>query len=446
MTTTSSFRVRRSARAAIGAGTLGIALLGGGCAFQRTAKEVRTAAKLGVIAGTVKPAPGADKTYVLLFAMPPKGKVEVTGVAELSELSDQWGFVCPEGEEFVLGAFRDVNGDGVRNPGEPAGYLGADTPLMLGAGVRLRDVTIDISPATKNDPRLPLDVTGDVGARRAALRFSMGEILTLDDQRFSDDNLSKGLWTPLTALRENGGGIYFLEPYDPNRVPVLFVHGIGGSPRDLRVPIEKLDRSRFQPWVFFYPSGFRLQTIANGLSRNLPRLREKLGFKTVYVVAHSMGGLVSRRAILDMDNDPKARDIVGLFVTVSSPLAGHSAVKWGLAMTPEPVPAWIDLDPDSAFIKALAHPLPDRVPYYMLFGFRRGSNMFMPSSSDSVVPVESELPMWAQRQAIRIWGFDEDHMKILTDDEAVAILLGILERTADAAGQTAPTAGAAPPR
>ena len=423
---------RRSGSAVVLGGVLGLALVGAGCAFQRTAREVHAAAKLGVIAGSVESAGGPDRTFVLLFAVSPKGAAEVTGVAELSDLSDQWGFVCPEGQPFVIGAFKDLDGDGIRGPGEPAGYLGADKPITLTAGTQMRGVVVDIEPGVTSDPRFPLNVNGDVGARRSALRFTMGDVVSLDDERFSPDNTSKGLWTPLSALRENGAGIYFLEPYDPNRIPVLFVHGIGGSPRDLRVPIERLDRTRFQAWVYYYPSGFRLQTIANALSRNLPRLRQKLGFKTLYVVAHSMGGLVSRRAILDMDADPQARDLVGLFVTVSSPLAGHAAVKWGLALTPEPVPAWIDLDPEGEFIKALAQPLPEHIPYYMLFGFRRGGNLFMPSSSDSVVPVESELPMWAQRQAVRIWGFDLDHMKILTEDEPVTILLGILDRTAGA--------------
>ncbi len=440
MATTRTTRLGPPARAAVWAGMLALVFAGGGCAYMRTADEAKAAAHLGAIAGDVKSATGTANTYVFLFVIKPEGGTEVRGEVELSELDDVWGFVCPEGVSFVLGAFQDDNGDGVWNPGEPAGYLGAEKPMTLNAQVQLRGVTIDLTAGTKMDPRFPLKAQGNVSEHRYALDFDLGEIVTLDDKRFNDDNISAGMWTPLTALREHGGGIYFLEPYDPNRVPVLFVHGIGGSPRDLRVPIEKLDRTRFQPWVYYYPSGFRLQTLANFLARNLPRLRDKLGFKTLYIVAHSMGGLVSRRAILDMDKNPDAREIVGLFVTVSSPLAGHSAVKWGLKMTPEPVPAWIDLDPDGAFVKALAHPLPDRVPYYLLFGFRRSGNMFMPSSSDSVVPVESELPMWAQRQAVRMWGFNDDHMDILKDDEPVSILLDILNKTADAAkqAQTAP--------
>jgi pimeloyl-ACP methyl ester carboxylesterase len=422
-------------------------MMASGCAMQRTAREARTAATLGVIAGTVQSATGTDDTYVLLFAVAPDGSVETTGVSKLSDLSNAWGFVFEEGRPFVIGAFKDGNGDGVRDAGEPAAYIGVDNPMTLGAETRMRGVVITLDTATETSPRFPLDVRGDAGIRQAALRFSMGEVVSLDDPRFDPEQVSKGMWTPLAALRENGGGVFFLEPYDPGRIPVLFVHGIGGSPRDLRVLIERLDRTRFQPWIYYYPSGFRLATLANGLSRNLPALRKTLGFKTIYVVAHSMGGLVSRAAILNLDADPQQRDMVGLFVTFASPLGGHYAVKWGLKFTPEPVPSWIDLEPGSEFITSISKPLPPRIPYYLLFGFHRGGGVLMPSSSDSTVPVGAQLPMWAQRDAVRMWGFDSDHMQILAQEEPVTVFLDILDKTYKAgtgAAQEAAGPGDAP--
>jgi pimeloyl-ACP methyl ester carboxylesterase len=354
------------------------------------------------------------------------------GVAALSGLSPDWGFVVEAGRPFTIGAFRDLNADGVRQPGEPAAYLGADPPMTMSAGLQMRGLVLPLDPACASSARYPLDAKADTGARKAALRFTMGEVVTLDDPRFAPEQVSAGLWTPLTAMRETGGGIFFLEPYDPGRIPVLFVHGIGGSPRDLAIPIAKLDRRRFQPWVYFYPSGFRLSVLANGLSRNLPTLRERLGFRTLFVVAHSMGGLVSRAAVLNLEDDPGHRDMVGLFVTMSSPLAGHFAAKWGLKFTPEPVPSWIDIEPGSDFVKSIARPLSGRFPYYLLFGYHRSKQIYMPWSSDSVVTVESQLPLWAQRDAARIWGFDADHMQIVSDDGPVGVLMEILDRTARA--------------
>jgi pimeloyl-ACP methyl ester carboxylesterase len=409
--------------------TLAAALLAGGCAL-RTARETRRAESLAFIAGSVNAPGGTADTYVLLYAIGKDGKVLIDGIAELSELTSTWTFTCEEGDQFVVGTFKDLNANGIRDAGEPAGYLGADGPLALSARSQIRGLAITLDRATETRPRYPLDTRGEASGRLATLRFSMGDVVTLDDPRFDAKKASAGMWTPLEALRSSGAGVFFLQPYDPKRIPVLFVHGIGGVPKDFSVMIGRLDKSRFQPWVFYYPSGFRLETPAAALTNNLPRLREKLGFKTLYIVAHSMGGLVALRAILDLDANPRHRDLVGLFVSAAAPYAGHSAVKWGLRLTPEPVPSWLDLEPGSPFLKTLERPLPARIPFYLLFSFRRGNNLLLPMSSDSVVPVESQLPLWAQRDAVRTWGFDCEHMGILTEDAPLATFLSILNRVA----------------
>ena len=412
--------------------TLTVAVLTGGCAF-RTAREARKADTLAFVAGSVTAPGGTADTYVLLYAIASDGKVLIDGISELSDLTSTWLFSCEQNDQFVVGAFKDTNANGVRDAGEPAGYLGADTPLTMSARSQMGGLAISLDTATETRPRFPLDTRGEASGRLATLRFSMGDVVKLDDPRFDSKKASAGMWTPLEALRSTGAGIFFLQPYDPKRIPVLFVHGIGGAPKDFSVMIERLDKARFQPWVFYYPSGFRLGTPAAALTNNLPRLREKLGFKTLYVVAHSMGGLVALRAILDLDANARHRDMIGLFVSAAAPFGGHSAVKWGLRLTPEPVPSWLDLEPGSAFLKTLERPLPARVPFYLLFSFRRGNNPLLPMSSDSVVPVESQLPLWAQRDAVRTWGFDCEHMGILAEDAPLAAFLDILNRVA--AGQ-----------
>ena len=60
----------------------------------------------------------------------------------------------------------------------------------------------------------------------------------------------------------------------------------------------------------------------------------------------------------------------------------------------------------------------------------------MPSSSDSTVPVGAQLPMWAQRDAARMWGFDSDHMQILAQEEPVTVFLDILDKTYKAGTET----------
>ena len=55
-------------------------------------------------------------------------------------------------------------------------------------------------------------------------------------------------------------GLFFGQPYDPDRIPVIFVHGLISTPQMWFRVINKLDedavvRARYQYWVFGYPSG-----------------------------------------------------------------------------------------------------------------------------------------------------------------------------------------------
>lgn len=59
------------------------------------------------------------------------------------------------------------------------------------------------------------------------------EIVTLDDPRFSLENGRLGLWEPIQFLRTVGGGVFFLEPFDPEKIPVILVHGLGGYTEDI---------------------------------------------------------------------------------------------------------------------------------------------------------------------------------------------------------------------
>ena len=57
--------------------------------------------------------------------------------------------------------------------------------------------------------------------------------------------------------------------------------------RDLTLEsaIAKLDRTRFQPWVVYYPSGARLDAVVPWLNELFTRLEVSLRFETAVVVA-----------------------------------------------------------------------------------------------------------------------------------------------------------------
>jgi hypothetical protein len=95
-------------------------------------------------------------------------------------------------------------------------------------------------------------------------------------------------------------GLYFLEPYDPSRIPVIYVHGLTATPYLWRDPINEVNsdpelRKRYQAVVFDYPSGNPFAYSANNFRKALAAFEKKYPMPDGYVlVSHSMGGLLSR--------------------------------------------------------------------------------------------------------------------------------------------------------
>jgi pimeloyl-ACP methyl ester carboxylesterase len=68
---------------------------------------------------------------------------------------------------------------------------------------------------------------------------------------FSEEYGVKGYWEVIEFFKEVGCNVYFLEPYDPDKVPILFIHGASGSPRNWDYFFENVDRTRYQPWFYY---------------------------------------------------------------------------------------------------------------------------------------------------------------------------------------------------
>ena len=106
-----------------------------------------------------------------------------------------------------------------------------------------------------------------------------------------------------------------VEPFDPNRIPVVMVHGLWSSPttwmemfNDLRAFPEI--RSRYQFWFFLYPTGQPFWTSAAQLRDTLAEVRQTLdpqlqnpNLDQMVLVGHSMGGLVSQLQTLESGDD-----------------------------------------------------------------------------------------------------------------------------------------------
>jgi pimeloyl-ACP methyl ester carboxylesterase len=330
----------------------------------------------------------------------------------------------------MIAAFEDVNDDLVYQPGEPYGWIAGDNPITCVPGGRYTNLAIAIP--LKVDKPFPntLDIAA-LQARSADAQLGMtlgqrtavGEIASLSDPRFDLAVAEDSLWRPLDFVMKSKPGVYFLEPYDAHKMPVLFVHGINGSPVNFKYLIEHMDRKRFQPWVYYYPSGVHLAALAEHLNQTVTKLELRYDFSRLAVVAHSMGGLVSRGFILRNALTARA-DRMPLYVTLSTPWAGHKAAELGVKYAPAVVRVWTDMVPGSEYLERLyTRALPKGMAHHLIFTFKRSGSSS--ESNDGSVTVASQLRLQAQREAARIYGFDDTHEGVLRD-AAVSTLVNDL--------------------
>ena len=84
----------------------------------------------------------------------------------------------------------------------------------------------------------------------------------------------------------------------PEREPLLLVHGLGGHPRELQSLVDRF-HDRFQIYVLAYDSLNRRTSLSGDeLADEIATLAARLGpGRDVTLFAHSMGGIVARRAL-----------------------------------------------------------------------------------------------------------------------------------------------------
>jgi len=232
------------------------------------------------------------------------------------------------------------------------------------------------------------------------------QVSTLDAPAFTGSHGRQGLWQPLSFVKEKRSGVYLLEPYDARKIPVLFIHGAGGTPQDWRFFISKLDRNRYQPWVYYYPTGLPIDLSAAWLQNFVASLHREYGFSQLAIAAHSMGGLVAQR-FLALEAESGKRRYATLLATFSTPFGGVPAARLALSLGAYGVPSWRDLTPGSAFLRSLlAAALPASVHHFVFYGYRDDGGSF---DSDGVISVESQLAARPERA----YGFQTDHSDII---------------------------------
>ena len=339
--------------------------------------------------------------------------------------------------QYVI-AFADNNRSGRHEKGEPlwihSGSGGKPAPVRLDGNHRIAKVSGAVSTTTRPVPELRENLelalhgrTVEEFVSHRGISFSVGEVADLDDPRFAATRGEDGLWTPATLAIKSGFGIYFLERYDPAKIPVLFIHGAAGSPQDWRHAMERIDRKRYQAWFYFYPSGVRLESAATALNEGVEQLHDRYHFKRLHVVAHSMGGLVARRFVV-MNAVEQGHPYISTFLTFSTPWNGHEAAAMGVKWAPAVVPSWHDMKQGSDYLSHLyGRKLKGRVDHHLFYSHRAKRSAVMPAENDGTVSVASELRPEAKADAASVQGYDETHMSILSSGAALRRAKEIVE-------------------
>ena len=106
-------------------------------------------------------------------------------------------------------------------------------------------------------------------------------------------------------------GLYMIQPYDPDRIPVLLVHGLWSSPMTWMEMFNDLQsdpalRDNFQFWFYMYPTGEPVTFALADLRDELNELRDRCDsygstekLDEMVLIGHSMGGLLSYLMTID---------------------------------------------------------------------------------------------------------------------------------------------------
>ena len=258
-----------------------------GCSLKGIHEQAKLADNAGYIEGNVELVSNQKGPVIILRYRDEKGVPVQESSVTASKKGDFKFSVLPG--KYYIAAFIDNNGDGSYQPGEHGNYYGV--PSIIDVSIS-QTIVIDTIEISGEAPKPQIEAKPVDGTK--AIWKNIGQMVTFDDPRFTRDNYNMGLWKPFEFLDKAEGGLFFLNEYQQEKIPLLFVHGVLDGPTLWKQIVKHLDTQHFQPWFLYYPSGLRLDVISDYLVEAVTRLQRKHGFEKFYVVAHSMGGLVTR--------------------------------------------------------------------------------------------------------------------------------------------------------
>ena len=403
------------------------------CSFVKLNDEAKVFYSSTVFVGTVSTDAPWDKPVVVAAYTKRDGRLEIAHYTVLHE-PGAYELIVPKGQYSVF-AFGDANANLRLDASEPVGQYVSPSIEATGTGL-VAELNFVISSAAQIAvPTGTLVAEAPASAKLHSTQ--VGAIAELEQPIFSAESGKSGYWAPVDFFKKAGGNIYFLDKYDPAKTPILFVHGVAGSPQDWKYFFEHLDRSKYQPWFFYYPSGASLDSMSYLLYWKLANLQRRYHFDKIYFTAHSMGGMVVRSFLSNYGAQFPA---IKLFVSLSTPWGGDTMADNGVRYSPVVVPSWNDMQSKGRFVQTLFEkPLPPDLDYYLFFGHGGSYSLLHSANTDGSITLASELRADAQADARMVKGFNESHVGILSSPEAfrqyTAVLAAADKKNARQAGK-----------
>jgi pimeloyl-ACP methyl ester carboxylesterase len=332
--------------------------------------------------------------------------------------------------DYTVLAFADSNGDFVYQAGEPAARI--DEPALnwfsdMEGQERVDYDTLDIqqidlSATTILDEHLNVNVSALLEHSEVAKNFLT--TVSWDDDAFSAENMELGIWQPGAFQRDVGCGLYVLKEFNPTQKTILLVHGINDTPRIFEDFVGSLPDD-YQVLLYHYPSAFPLEYTSYILNEALDEVIRRYELPEINVIAHSMGGLVSKGMMYQADDVLKQR--MPVFITMASPFGGHTGAAAGLKWSPVIAPVWWAMAPGSSYLQLIdSVDLGAGPNHHLIYSFSHEAGG-EPEEDDGVVTVESQLVESAKRNATAVYGVADNHVGVVTNACTLALIPVILQ-------------------
>ncbi|MCU0794476.1 MAG: alpha/beta hydrolase [Akkermansiaceae bacterium] len=229
---------------------------------------------------------------------------------------------APAGVPTGIGQLTAVDSLKIRSDfGDPRGVIrGLGAPMVAASGydgigrselrknIPVRNVTAVVRVRGQRAEIELIDPfeseTVMIQGRRARLAADYGAAMLVALSKSRIDKLGMArLLNP--SKYDNTANLNFTQPYDPQKIPVLLVHGLDSTPATF-APLyfqlieDPLIRRNYQFWLFSYPSGYPYHYSAALLRRELDEVKRDFpDHQGMIVMGHSMGGVISRLMVTD---------------------------------------------------------------------------------------------------------------------------------------------------